>query len=96
MPVELVNLRFTASGEPTRISQHLVAPIEPAQPREQVWLQELNLEVPVYKRTKIGQKQVFHGPLIIVEPQATIYIAPHWRASLQGSGGLLLERTDIK
>ena len=96
MPVELVNLRLTASGEPTRISQHLVAPTTPAHPCEQTWLQELNTEVPVYKRAEIGQKQVLLGPLIIVEPQATVYIAPRWRASLHGSGGLLLERTDIK
>ena len=96
MPIEIVNLRLTASGDPRHISCRIDAPVDATAPCEHTWLQELNKKVPVYQRTDIGQTQVISGPSIILESHATVYIAPHWQASLHGSGGLLLERMDIK
>ncbi len=96
MPVELVSLRLTASGQAHNITFSNVTVQSDEQVSEQVWLQELARQVPVYKRINIQQNQVLQGPIIIIEPQATTYIAPHWSVCSPGPGGLLLERMDIK
>ena len=96
MPVELVNIRLTASKEPMPVSFKHTQPDQKAQPIEEVTLHELGETVPVFKRADISQKQALSGPVIIVEPQTTVYVAPRWRVSINGQGGLLLERMDIK
>lgn len=94
MPVELVNLRLTASGTGADIKLPHVSLQTPAHPIEHVTLHELEQQAPVYKRTDIGQNQILSGPAIIIETQATLYIAPQWCAIPQDPGGLLLQRTD--
>ncbi len=96
IPVEVVNLRLTASGESHKISLSQESSTAPSLPHEHTWLAELNTEVPVYERENIEQKQELLGPSIIIERQATVYVSPHWRVTAQASGGLLLERMDKK
>lgn len=92
MPVEVVNLRLTASGSsptlrfPYNLCQTSASPVEWATPYQS------SRQVPVYKRIDIGSNQILTGPSIIIEKEATIYIAPHWHASLREQGSLLLER----
>ncbi len=92
MPIEVVNLRLTASGESPALQLPHNPPQTPASPIEWTTLHESNQQVPVYRRADIGSNQVIAGPAIIIEREATLYVAPHWRASLQGSGSILLEK----
>lgn len=95
MPVELVNVRLTA-----RATDALDMPVpridrqEPGRPFDQARLLELEMAVPVYRRSDIGLGQTLPGPAVIVEAQATLYVAPGWKAAQQESGSLLLEQTD--
>ena len=95
MPVELVNVRLTA-----RATDALDMPVpridrqELGRPFDQVRLLELEMAVPVYRRSDIGLGQTLPGPAVIVEAQATLYVAPGWKAAQQESGSLLLEQTD--
>ena len=94
MPVELVNLRLTASGASPNIQLPTTSSQERGKPFEHVQLHQLDKQVPVYKRIDIGQNQILTGPAIITEKDATVYIAPQWSVSLTGPGGLLMVRTD--
>ena len=95
VPVELVNVRLTARG-----IDALDMPVshmdrqEYGRPCEQTALRELGLPAPVYRRPDLGQGQEVEGPGIIVEAQATLYIAPGWKAVQQDSGSLLLHWVD--
>lgn len=91
MPIEVVNLRFTASGSSPVLRLPYNSCQTPASPVEQTTLHESGQQVPVYRRAEIGSEQVLAGPAIIVEKDTTVYIAPHWRASLQELGSILLE-----
>ncbi len=92
MPIEMVNLRLTVSGSspvlrlPYNVCQTSASPVERVTPYQS------NQQVPVYKRIDVGANQVLVGPAIIIEKDATVYLAPHWRASLREQGSLLLER----
>ena len=92
MPIEVVNLRLTVSGSspvlrlPYNVCQTSASPVERVTPYQS------NQQVPVYKRIDLGANQVLVGPAIIIEKEATVYLAPHWRASLREQGSLLLER----
>jgi len=94
MPVELVNVRLTASGQSAVIPPSPAYRDKSGSAVENVTVYELNRQVPVYKRIEMREKQELIGPAIIVEKEATLYIAPYWRASLQGPGGILLEQMD--
>ena len=92
MPVEVVNLRLTASGPSPILRFPYNLCQTPASPVEWVTPYQSSRQIPVYKRIDIGSSQVLTGPAIIIEKEATIYIAPHWHASLREQGSLLLER----
>ena len=96
MAVELVNLRLTISGDSTVITTMQSRSKQHGSPLEYVILHELDQQVPVYKRTEIAINQELIGPAIITEKEATLYLAPHWCVSVQGSGGLLLKQVDKK
>ncbi len=93
MPVELVNLRLTATGTDTsELPMPRVARRQPGSPIGKTRLHELAKEVPVFRRSDIARDQMLSGPVIVIEPQATLYIAPKWTALQRESGGLLLEK----
>ena len=92
MPVELVTLRLTATGADTpELPLPRIARRAQGAAFGQTSLHELMMEVPVFKRSDIGQDQTLTGPVIVIEPQATLYVAPKWTAVAQDSGSLLLE-----
>ena len=95
VPVELVNVRLTARGMGA-----LDMPVlhmdrqECARPYGQTELLEFGLQAPVYRRPDFGRNQELEGPGIVMEAQATLYIAPGWKAVQQDSGSLLLHQGD--
>ena len=93
MPVELVNLRLTATGTDTpELPLPRVGRRPPGSAIGKTHLHELAKEVPIFRRSDIALGQTLSGPVIVIEPQATQYIAPKWTALQQESGSLLLER----
>lgn len=97
VPVELVNVRLTARGiDALDMPVSQLGRQERGRPCEQTALLELGLQAPVYRRPDVGQGQEVEGPGIIVEAQATLYIAPGWKAVQQDTGSLLLHRADAR
>ena len=94
IPVELVNLRVTASGERTHIKIQNPQAQTDDQVLDYVKLYTQEAKVPVYARENLNQNQVLKGPAIISEKDATTYVAPDWQATQLESGGVLLERVD--
>ncbi len=92
MPVEVVNLRLTASGESADLRLPGGLRQTPGLPIKRVKLHGLNRLAAVYRRVDIGQNQVLTGAAIVIEKAATVYLPPGWRASPQAPGDLLLER----
>ena len=96
IPIELVNLRVTASGKCTDLSLKRLEVHSDGQPLEYVQLYAYEDKVPVYLRENLHYNQVLNGPSIVSEKNATTYIAKYWQATQLESGGILLERTDKK
>ncbi|HZW60134.1 MAG TPA: hydantoinase B/oxoprolinase family protein, partial [Woeseiaceae bacterium] len=57
-----------------------------------MWVGDRWRDVPVYRRDALGGADVIDGPAIIAEDNGTTVIDPGWRATLNGSGHLLLNR----
>ena len=92
MPVELVNVRLTATNTDTpELPLPRVDRTHPGSAIGKTRLHEFAKEVPVFRRSDIALGQTLSGPVIVIEPQATQYIAPRWTALQQESGSLLLE-----
>ena len=85
LPVELVGLRVEARG-PARISSvpglRAVPGSRPSRSADGVAL---------WPRAAIGNRTV-EGPAVIIDEDATIWVAPDWRADLHRSGHLRLGR----
>ena len=95
MPVELVNLRLTATATDTPdLPLPRMARSEPGVAFGQTRLHELTKDVPVFRRCDLARDQAVGGPVIVIEPQATLYVAPKWTALAQDSGCLLLQHTE--
>ena len=85
LPVELVGLRVEARG-PSRLEQ--VPPFEDANDTPDV-----EHEVPVMMRSGLSDSHI-EGPAIVMDTDATTWVAEGWQASLDTGGHLLLERPE--
>ncbi|RMD79347.1 MAG: hydantoinase/oxoprolinase family protein, partial [Gammaproteobacteria bacterium] len=92
LPVELVTLRLQARGP--RPALELAGALEarlaglPAQTR----VHGLARPVPVRRRAEVPEEEALPGPALVVDPVATTWLAPGWRARRHPSGSLLLEK----
>ncbi|MBL38792.1 MAG: hydantoinase [Xanthomonadales bacterium] len=84
LPVELVGLRVEARGQP-RIENVPPLGVKPDIP-------EIEHDVPVMARFGIEGREI-DGPAIVMDADATTWVAEGWRASLDAGGHLLLRRT---
>jgi N-methylhydantoinase A len=90
LPVELVNLRVRVLGPVPELTLPRAARVSATPPRGPMarvvgW----EGEVPVWPRDALGSAAIA-GPAIIVDPVATTWLAPGWRAQADGFGNLLL------
>ena len=85
LPVELVGLRVEARGAP-RIEKVPPLEAEPDAP-------EIEHDVPVMPRLALEGRKVA-GPAIVMDADATTWVADGWRATLDSGGHLLLDRCD--
>ncbi|MGK7296770.1 MAG: hydantoinase/oxoprolinase family protein [Candidatus Wenzhouxiangella sp. M2_3B_020] len=84
LPVELVGLRVEGRGKP-RIGE--VPPPAPDAGPDGIEDQD----PPVIGRSKLGERSV-DGPAIIIDDDATTWVADGWSARLEGGGHLVLDR----
>ena len=50
-------------------------------------------EVPVYDRAQLAAGDRFVGPAIVMQLDATTFVAPHWQGEVHPSGAMLLNRS---
>jgi N-methylhydantoinase A len=90
-PVELVNVRLglrTAGRELALPESRGVAAPQPRPGR----VHGIDGEVPVYQGAELPPGFALPGPALVMEPLATTWITPGWRAETDRQGNLLLER----
>ena len=83
---------FAAADERTGADGHGTAPPPEPVARAGVWFGGEERETPVHRRDALGAGTVLDGPAIVLESTATTVVEPGWRATLAGSGDLVLER----
>ena len=64
--------------------------------RRPVWFDGVPHDCPVWERDRLPEGAELHGPAIIEEFGATTVVLPGWRASLDASGNVRLERDDAR
>ncbi len=97
--VEIVTVRVTGVGTTPKPALAAVAvpaarAPEPSALRERrnVYDGQRFVETPVYARTGLRPGDAFDGPAVVEQYDATTYVAPGWRARVDGFGNLVLER----
>ena len=92
-PVQLVNVRMAVHAP----EQGLALPVwqagqsaDPAMTR----LHGLSESVPVWPRAALAADMELHGPAVITEAVATLYLAPGWRAIVDRVGNLDLDQVN--
>ena len=97
-PVEIVTARAIGIG--TTPKPRLVAAAAPARRApEQRALRERRdvfdgtafVDTPVYGRAHLRPGDVFDGPAVVEQYDATTYVAPGWAARVDGFGNLVME-----
>ena len=91
-PIEVVTLRVEAVGhmpQPQKIELGAGSGAVPTGKRP-VHLAGGVADVPVYERGSLGAGDAFVGPAIVMQLDATTFVAPGWRCSVHASGALLL------
>jgi len=93
-PVQLVNLRLTASGRLSKLA--LVQPPASAPARRrmrEVWFPQIgSTPCPVHWRDGLAAGETLAGPAIIEAMDSTIVVPPGWIASVDGKGYIRLRR----
>jgi N-methylhydantoinase A len=88
LPVELVNLRVTLSGEMPK--PYL------AKQNKRAEAEELNAELDnglrLYQRQELKPRDIIKGEALIVEQVATTHLAPHWQCEIDEYGNLVLTK----
>jgi 5-oxoprolinase (ATP-hydrolysing) len=86
-------LEVEAAG-PGAALPDLAPPSGPGAPagRVAVWLDGAAREVALWRRATMGAGTRLQGPALIAEATGTIWLAPHWRAEVDGQGTLVLTR----
>jgi len=93
-PIEVVTLRVEAAGRMPAPQRILLPRGSGAQPvgRRVVEFVDGPREVPVYDRTQLAAGDRFVGPAIVMQLDATTFVAPHWQGEVHPSGAMLLTR----
>lgn len=96
-PVEIVTARIVAVGttqKPPLLSVALDGERQPAAAalleRRAVWDGAALVDTPVYARDRLQPGDVFAGPAVVEQYDATSYIGPRWRAAVDGLGNLVV------
>ena len=93
-PVQLVNLRLTASGRLPKLALAQPPASAPACRRmREVWFPQIgSTPCPVHWRDGLAAGETLAGPAIIEAMDSTIVVPPGWIASVDGKGYIRLRR----
>ncbi len=93
--VEVVNLRVI--GRILILAPAIAAPAAQAAPagRRRIWLDGAWTEAPVHRREALVPGIHLHGPAIVEEMSATLYLPPGWSLALGAKGELDLRHHDV-
>lgn len=89
LPVEVINVRLGLRAPAAGLPMTVAAAAKPAG-TARVRVHGLRVPVPVHERAALGGGRALAGPGIVVEPGATVWLAPGWRARVDRAGNLLL------
>ncbi|AHY47769.1 N-methylhydantoinase A/acetone carboxylase beta subunit [Rubrobacter radiotolerans] len=95
-PVELVNLRLTATVPVEKPDLYEPEPEGDAGAGRR----EANFgggwtDVPVFDRGRMGRSSEVEGPAVVEFAEATCVVRPGWRGAVDGVGTLVLRRSDV-
>ena len=91
-PVELVNLRLTASVPAAKPElEERAATGDPESGARRANFDGEWMEVPVFDRTAMGAGSEVDGAAIVEFPEATCVVRPRWRGRIDDVGTLVLE-----
>jgi len=83
---EIVTLRVEARG---RLPATALPPLAPGRGARPV---DAHRDCPVHERSSLGAGDRFEGPAIVQQLDATTFVPAGWRARMDASGALILER----
>lgn len=93
-PIEVVALRLTTSEREAPVGGRLRPPRRSAARRggdhRLVW-RARTLTVPRYDRETLPAGATFRGPALLAEYSSTVFVPPHWRATVDADRNLRLE-----
>lgn len=91
MEVEIVNWRVTAHGGSTNreVSIVLTDKLASSKSLRSVFMENGEIEVPVYDRKSLASGQEIIGPVIIEERETTAFILPGWTMKVHADGSLI-------
>jgi N-methylhydantoinase A len=95
-PLELVNLRATATGSVAKppLPELPAGPAPAPRARRAAWVAEEArfVDTPVYDGEACGRGARLCGPALIELPATTVVVPPGWRVEVDAHGAFLLER----
>lgn len=94
--IEITTLRVRAIGEVPPLalpSLHDTTQTAVAERTRRVFIAGQWHEVPVHSRAKLSAGDVLTGPVIVEQPDTTVFMLPGWVATVDRSGNLIATRT---
>ena len=93
-PIEIVNLRITATGRATADRPLQAVARVTADPvgRRKVWFTpDSPVDTPVYDRADLARAQVLHGPAVIEQLDALTLVHPGDTVRVEADGTMIIE-----
>jgi N-methylhydantoinase A len=92
-PVQVTTIRLGVIGRMTPVSlPEVPARTGPSQGSRSVWHAGRRIDARVYNRADLGAGASIMGPVIVEQPDTTVFILPGWQASVDRLGTLHLVR----
>jgi len=92
-PIELVNVRIGIMTWPDKLSLPVMTIPVDAAPVSFSRVYGFDSLIPVWQRMQLSPAKPLIGPAIVLDEVSTIYIAPHWKCTVDSFGNLVLEKT---
>jgi N-methylhydantoinase A len=93
-PIEVVTLRVEATGRMPSPGRAMLPGGTGARPagHRSVVIGAASADVPVYDRSALGAGDRFAGPAIVMQLDATTFVAPGWAGEVHATGAIILAR----
>ncbi len=93
-PIEVVTLRVEATGRMPSPGRAILPGGTGARPagHRTVFIGTGTADVPVYDRATLGAGDRFAGPAIVMQLDATTFVAPGWAGEVHATGAIILNR----